>query len=450
MAILKMELLGAPKLCIDEHPCKIGIRKAEAMLYYSFFSTRPVASLYLCDLLWPNTEEKKARQNLNDAFYSLRKGLQDAQAPEAIVDILKRSRDGFVDFNRNCGYACDVEAFEGILSNATDKTESQTLAKALELYRGPFLENFSVQDTPDFEAWVTAKRQTLEGSYRKLLHLLSTQYLTQGNWPEAIKCLERLRGALADAQEIQREQETISAQEVAHGLLMICHALTYRLDLAAQVYGEYEQRHRVEAANGSSSSTLEKLHKIIQTYQPSNLRVRALVAEALQRISRRTMEPRLDDALLSVYMATGAQRAPNQGSGYRAVLLRAQEEAWRHGAALIGTPHVILALCEVTERDFPNVRNSLALSLQSLAQALSTILGQATTNSYEPTAYTLPLQRVLQVAADVAGAARADTIDVPHLWLALVKEEHSVLSQLLEQCGVDRLQVLEQMEEDLE
>ena len=230
----------------------------------------------------------------------------------------------------------------------------------------------------------------------------------------------------------------------------MCHALTYRLDLAAQVYGEYEQLQRAEAAKISSAPRLEKLHKIIQTYQPSNLRVRALVAETLRRISHRTMEPRLADALLSVYTATGAQRAPSQGAGYRVVLLRAQEEALQHGAALIGTPHLILALCDVTDRGSPNIQNSFSLSLTSLAQALRTILGEVTTNNHEPSEHTLPLQHVLQVAADVAGAARADTIDVPHLWIALVKEEHGVLSQLLEQCGVDRLHVLEQMEEDLE
>ena len=174
----------------------------------------------------------------------------------------------------------------------------------------------------------------------------------------------------------------------------------------------------------------------------------------LQRLSSASVvapwSPGSKDALLSVYIATGAQRAPSQGPKYRAVLLRAQEEALRHGATLIGTPHLILALCDVTESDAPDVQASPALSLTRLEQSIRTILGEATTNNHEPTEYTLPLQHVLQIAADVAGAARDDTIDVPHLWIALMKEEHGVLSQLLEQCGVDRLHLLEQMEEDLE
>ena len=105
MFLLTVHLLGQPKLAIDTYPCKFGVHKAEAMLYYSLFSPRPVSILYLCDLLWPDTEDRKARQNLNDAFYSLRKGLQEAHAPEAILNCLSRSRES-VEFNRNCGYTC--------------------------------------------------------------------------------------------------------------------------------------------------------------------------------------------------------------------------------------------------------------------------------------------------------------------------------------------------------
>jgi hypothetical protein len=291
----------------------------------------------------------------------------------------------------------------------------------------------------------------LDGAYHKLLHLLSTRYLTQGNWPEAIQCLERLRSCLAETQTIQREQDIVKDQEVVHGLLMMCYTLTSRLDLALPVYDAYVQWHHAEATAGLPSSTLEKLSKIIQTYRTSNLRARAVVVEALQRISRRTMEPRLEDALLSIYMATGAQHVPSPGPRYRAILLRAQEEARQYGAVLIGTPHLILALCEITMSDFPDIQNNLGLSLESLSLALSTVLREGSISSHEPTKYThtLPLQRVLQVATDVAGAAQANTVDIPHLWLALLKEEYGILSQLFEQYGIDRLHVLEQMEEEL-
>lgn len=446
---LRISLLGDHKICVGVSPITVSVRKAEAMLYYNVFSERPVTSLYLCDLLWPDVEEKKARQNLNDAVYNLKKGLQDAHAPETIVGALSRSRDGLVVFNKRCGYTCDVEEFEGVLNSATDKTDLQTLEKAFALYHGPFLDNFSIQDAPGFDAWVTAKRQRLHGAYCKLLHLLSTRYLMNGAWPRAIETLERLRGSLLEVAESQWDQKTMSDQEVVHGLLMMCHALTYRLDLAGSIYADYVQLQSIDSLQVSPSLTLEKLHKIIQTYQPSNLRVRTLIAEALRRISHRTMEPRLEDALLSVYAATGAQRAPRQGRKYRDVLLRAQKEALRHGAALIGTPHLLLALCDCTEHDFSIVQNCLPLSLSRLSQAIRNVLGEASVNNHEPTAYTLPLQHVLQVATDVAGAEQADTIDVSHLWIALVQEEHGFFSQLLEQGGIDRLEVLEQMEEDV-
>jgi DNA-binding SARP family transcriptional activator len=83
MPILNIQLLGGqPSINIDGRPCKVGVRKAEAMLYFCLRSSRPVSVLSLCDLMWPEAEDKKARQNLNDAFWSLRKGLREAQATE--------------------------------------------------------------------------------------------------------------------------------------------------------------------------------------------------------------------------------------------------------------------------------------------------------------------------------------------------------------------------------
>ncbi len=187
-----------------------------------------------------------------------------------------------------------------------------------------------------------------------------------------------------------------------------------------------------------------------QSYHPSNLRIRALVAEAIQRIGHRAAEPRLEDALLSIYLATGAQRALAQGAVYRAALLRDQEEAIRHGATLIGTPHLTLALCALTDTPASPIRGALPFSLQKVAEAIRTALGEGRSTSRTPTAYTLPLQHVLQLAAEVAGATRGQAIEMLHCWIALLEEEQGLLSQILAQGEVDRLAVLEQMEEPLQ
>jgi DNA-binding SARP family transcriptional activator len=156
--------------------------------------------------MWPEAEDKKARQNLNDAFWSLRKGLREAQATEAIMACLERAGDGAVGFDRNCDYSCDAEEFERLVSNATSGTDLQALEKAFHLYRGPFLENFSVQAAPEFDAWVEVERRTLAGAYHKLLHLLIRHYLADGNWLAAIECLQHLWADILEEQQAEEAQ----------------------------------------------------------------------------------------------------------------------------------------------------------------------------------------------------------------------------------------------------
>ncbi len=360
---------------------------------------------------------------------------------------LGRSKDKeMVAFHRDCAHSCDVEDFESLVRDATSQTPLPTLEQAFKLYQGQFLAGFSLPDAPDFDRWVEAKRQELTGAYHKLLHLLSLRYLTTGDWPKAITCLEHLRRGLVDIGEALENRDG----EVVYGLLMICHALTSRLDLAAGVYREYEQQAPIAARGSATTSTLDKLHKIIQTYHPSNVRARALVAETLRRINHGTLEPRLEDALLSVYTATGARRVPKQGPRYRAMLHRAQAAAARHGASLIGTPHLLLALCAGTDETPPDIRQALPISLESMAQAVQTVLGEAGPATQMPSELTLSLQRVLQVAADIAGTAQADAVDIPHLWLALLREKDGLFSRLLAQWGMAPVEIIEQMDDERE
>lgn len=446
MPNLIIRLLGQPSIIIDTYPCKIGVRKAEAVLYYCALSPRPISILRICDLLWPEAEDKKARQNLNDAFYSLRKGFQEAKAPDAIKNCLDRTREGTVQLDKNCDYNCDVEAFEQIANNATPTTDLPTLEKALHLYRGPFLENFYIRDAPEFDAWVKAKRMTLSGAYHKLLYLITPRYLSEGNWPAAIECLEHLRATLLESQEGE-ETQTINKdnQELVYGLLMTCYALTYRLDLAEEVFGQYEALTQAEITVEQPNFAIKKLHEIIQTYQPSNLRARALIADALYRIGYRTIDSRLEDALMSVYASTGALTTPLEGARYRKALHCAREEAAKHGASLVGTPHLILALC--TNRDSSSTWPDIFVPMEALAQAVCSVLGQSTIGGQEPTEYTLSLQRILRMASELAISNRSNEIDIPHLWLALLRENRGLLGQIFIQFNINRIDVIEKIED---
>jgi len=80
MYTLRLNVMGHLRLYYGESLCEIESRKGAAVLIYSSFALRPISRTYFCDLLWPNTEDKKARQNLTDAIYSVKQSLRKAQA----------------------------------------------------------------------------------------------------------------------------------------------------------------------------------------------------------------------------------------------------------------------------------------------------------------------------------------------------------------------------------
>jgi len=49
-----------------------------------------------------------------------------------------------------------------IAERAAAQTRPTTLAQALNLYRGPFLEGFALPDCPEFEAWLALERSAWE------------------------------------------------------------------------------------------------------------------------------------------------------------------------------------------------------------------------------------------------------------------------------------------------
>jgi ATP-dependent Clp protease ATP-binding subunit ClpA len=88
------------------------------------------------------------------------------------------------------------------------------------------------------------------------------------------------------------------------------------------------------------------------------------------------------------------------------------------------------------------------VQLDTTIQAVCTVLGEAAQASQHPPRQTLPLQQVLQVATDLANDGMSELIDVSHLWGALLRENHGLLSQILAHYGIDCSSVLEVMEQE--
>ena len=146
---LQLTLLGNPGVRRDGSlATDLRSRKALALLCYLAVTGRPHLRPLLVGLLWAKMPEALARNNLSKALTHLRQ----------VVGHHPRITRQEVAFDRERPYWLDVEAFE---QGASALADIEALQRAVELYRGDFLEGFYVHQSPAFEEWVLAQRARL-------------------------------------------------------------------------------------------------------------------------------------------------------------------------------------------------------------------------------------------------------------------------------------------------
>jgi len=165
MARLSVWLLGPFKAELDGDPLS-GFRsnKVRALLaYLAIESHRPWARTTLAGLLWPDIPEKAALSNLRNALSNLRHVLGDTRIDSPFLNISPST----IQFIPSVDWWLDVQDFQDLVPNndPPTPTEIAQLEKTLALYRGDFMEGFSV-DSVLFEEWVLTIRGRV---HRKLL-----------------------------------------------------------------------------------------------------------------------------------------------------------------------------------------------------------------------------------------------------------------------------------------
>ncbi len=218
--------------------------KVRALLcYLAMHVGRPCTRSTLADLLWPDYPEQTARSNLRNALSNLRHVLDDQRADPPFLELT----DGTVMPNALAERWVDVDAFHDLLPAVFDGAEGALepavgarLEQALALYRGEFLEGFTVESAP-FETWLADTREQLRrevrGVARALAHaqlddvaaaasaarrwlaldpwdeaahrLLMRRLMRQGQRAEALAQFELCRQQLAEELGVVPESETL-------------------------------------------------------------------------------------------------------------------------------------------------------------------------------------------------------------------------------------------------
>ncbi len=241
MPRLALSMLGALQVTLDGQPVT-GFEsvKARALLaYLAVESGRAHSRDHLAGFFWPDQPDLAARTNLRQTLANLRLALGDRISPAE--PFLRVSRES-VQFNPSSDHWLDTAAFTALLAACvqhphrrphTCKTCMARLEQAAALYRGSFLDQFSVDDSAPFEEWVLAKQEHLRRRALDALARLAEYDLRRGIYDQALG-------------HAMRQLQFDPWSEQAHRQAMCAHAARGERSTALQ---QYETCRRVLAVD---------------------------------------------------------------------------------------------------------------------------------------------------------------------------------------------------------
>jgi len=188
VAHLSLSLLGPFQATLDgKRITAFESDKVRALLaYLAVEADRPHSRDKLAGLLWPERPDRDARKNLRYALSNLRQAIGDREATKDRSDatpFLHVTRQT-IQFNTAGDAWVDVTAFANLLES--QEPTVREMEKAVDLYRGEFLEGFSVGDSVPFEEWVLFKREHTCRQVLSALHRLAATYERRGEYGRAL------------------------------------------------------------------------------------------------------------------------------------------------------------------------------------------------------------------------------------------------------------------------
>ena len=167
---------------------KFAARKALALFVYVVVETGAHPREKLQAIFWPESEPRKAQSALRSTLARIKEALR------GVDDLLKIEGDR-IGFNASSASFLDLN----LVAQATADTQPMQLApptvtllqNAVEAARGPFLEAFSLPDTPVFNDWIVIQRNVIGGRLNLIHDRLSNHQLETHLIHPAIETVNR-------------------------------------------------------------------------------------------------------------------------------------------------------------------------------------------------------------------------------------------------------------------
>ena len=175
--MLSIFLLGSPQLVLDEQPLGALRRKNRALLYYLAAHTTPLTRDHLLNVFWAGHESPEAKALFRTVLYEIRKQVKTALT--VVGDSIALGSDTWVD----------THEFETLLNNP--RPTAEMLTSAIALYRGDFLNDFLLQDGPEFNEWAERRRQYYRSLMVSALTTFSQHLELAGRYSKALEVVQR-------------------------------------------------------------------------------------------------------------------------------------------------------------------------------------------------------------------------------------------------------------------
>jgi adenylate cyclase len=194
MTRLTISLLGPLQVILDGEPVTaFESDKVRALLaYLAVEADRPHRRETLAGLFWPERPERSARHNLSQALFNLRRAIGDHGATPPFLLITHQT----VQFNKSSDCSLDATALTALLAACEEHCRRRLeicdrcvdrLQQAVALYRGSFIEGFSLGDSPAFEEWSVLQRERFHRLAVDALHHLARCHEEQGELEQALQ-----------------------------------------------------------------------------------------------------------------------------------------------------------------------------------------------------------------------------------------------------------------------
>ena len=195
MSRLELSLLGPFTVSLDGKLITgfESVKVRALLAYLTAEYARPHPRERLAALLWPDWPQQSAMSNLRYALADLRKVIGDRDAHPPYLLVTRES----LQLNCEADIGADVIEFEGNRVDPRSGTSIQQsiisnqqstildLQSAISLYRGEFLEGFSLDDSPVFEEWLLSKRQYYSQQMLQALSSLADHFEKTGDYNQA-------------------------------------------------------------------------------------------------------------------------------------------------------------------------------------------------------------------------------------------------------------------------